>query len=309
MKVLITGAAGFVGRHLAADLKAHGHEIILTGLFEETLSDFGPVIKLDITDRDECKKVLSRHMPDAIVHLAGLAHTASHNSDPNLLYQINVSGAVNMASEMSQLTLKSGGHYCSFLFVSSAFVYGGESGTLKLSCSESTPTYPRTKYGESKLIAEYALKFFDDDKLPIYIARPFNHIGTGQDASFAVPAFVSRIRESSDNGTIETGDLTALRDFTDVRDIVRGYRLILEKKPKERTFVFGRGETVTIKSILDEIIALSGKKLSHHVNPALLRESERLEIFAEAKRAEFVLQWRPEISLRKTLQDIWDQCP
>jgi GDP-4-dehydro-6-deoxy-D-mannose reductase len=307
MKVLITGASGFVGRHLCRDLQKAGHEVIMTGLMAETVAGLGHVLHLDITNGERCSEFIQEHRPDALVHLAGLAHTAQNDKNLELLFDVNVAGAANVARAMSTISTSDSSKPRSLLFVSSAFVYGDDHPSGILQCSESTHTAPRTKYGSSKLAAEFSVRFFDSDRLSIYIARPFNHIGPGQDSSFVVPGFANRIKCAPNGGTIATGNLTAIRDFTDVRDIVRGYRSILELSPRERVFVFGSGRGTQIQSVLDQLSRISGKNISTTVDPLLLRSEERAAYIANATLADKVLGWTPGISTEQSLRDVWNE--
>lgn len=307
MKVLITGAAGFVGRHLAADLKRAGHVVVETGLEAAKDRQLGSFLHLDITSLDECVNVIEREKPDAVVHLAGLAHTNNNDKNPDLLYRVNVAGSANISSAVGTLARSDRSHHRQLLFVSSAFVYGGGFSAERLECDEKTPTSPRTKYGESKLLAEASVRFFEDVNYQIYIARPFNHIGPRQDSTFVVPGFVKRILTAENGSSIETGDLTAYRDFTDVRDVVRGYRLILEKRPRERLFVFGSGKSVSIQTIFDQIVDISGKRVTAKIAPSLLRSERNVDIFANPSLAHQVLGWTPVISLKECLQTVWQE--
>ena len=306
MKILVTGAGGFVGRHLVRELKNAGHEVVMAGLVEEFIAGLGSVRQLDIADLSQCQRLIAEVNPNAVIHLAGIAHTANSNHSPMRMFDINVSGATNVSRSIAELPPLGDGRPRMLLFVSSAFVYGGDLSHGRLICNETTKTSPRTKYGEAKLAAEYAVRFFEHADYRVYVARPFNHIGPGQDPSFVVPGFVNRIKTAPDGGTIETGDLTALRDFTDVRDIVRGYRLLLEKTPSEKIFVFGRGKSVSVQHVLNHLLKLSGKDLSTKVNPSLLRGQEP-EILADPSLAETILKWQPELPLEKTLFDVWNQ--
>ena len=306
MKILVTGAGGFVGRHLSRELLQAGHSVIMAGLVEEQIPELGSVRPLDITDLSQCRKIMTDVSPDGVVHLAGIAHTANSANSPSLMFDVNVTGAANISRSMASLPALATGRPRALLFVSSAFVYGGDLQEGLLVCDEGTKTIPRTKYGEAKLAAEYAVNFFAHKDFSVYIARPFNHIGPGQDPSFVVPGFVSRIKTTQNGGIMETGDLAAMRDFTDVRDIVKGYRLILEKMPVEKLFVFGRGESLSIQNVLDILLKLSGKNLTTKVNPSLLRGKDP-EILANPALAQKILNWRPETNLEKTLQDVWDQ--
>jgi GDP-4-dehydro-6-deoxy-D-mannose reductase len=236
MKVLITGAPGFVGRHMAAELLRSGHEVYLTGVADESVEIYGfgkkSVVKMDITSPAECNTVIKSVGPDTVIHLAGLAQTVGHNT--SAFRAVNITGAGHVAEALKHL---SNANPKTFLFVSSAFVYGGDASSGTFYCGESARTSPRGAYGESKLEAENLVRSLEDKNFHVYVARPFNHIGPGQDLSFVVPGLATKIKNAAAESTIETGNLTSLRDFTDVRDVVRAYRLIIEKGPGEKTFV------------------------------------------------------------------------
>ena len=306
MKVLVTGAAGFVGRHLVEELRRAGHDVILTGLIAGPVPGLGDVLSLDITNHNACIEKISAMDPEAVIHLAGLAHTVNSDSNLPALFDVNVAGAANISKAMASLARQNPSRRYSLLFVSSAFVYGGNHTNGKLECSESTPLSPRTKYGESKVLAEQSVSFFARDNFSVYIARPFNHVGPGQDPSFVVPGFISRVRNATAGGDIETGNLDSYRDFTDVRDIVRGYRLIIEKQPNEKIFVFGSGQPVTVQSVLDQIVTISGKQIKPRINPNLVRPAETSILVANPELVKKKLDWIPEISLQQSLHDIWD---
>lgn len=307
MKVLVTGAGGFVGRHLSNELIKAGHEVFLTGLNSESITGIGQVMALDITSREQCANAVQEIQPDAIVHLAGLAHTHQNDNNHDLLYDVNVSGAANIAREMARHAAKVRGTKKALLFVSSAFVYGGDQTCGILRCAEATSTSTRTNYGASKLAAEHAVRFFAHEHFDVYIARPFNHIGPGQDSSFVVPGFAQRIHKAPSGGVIETGNLSAIRDFTDVRDIVRGYRRILEIRPKEKLFVFGSGQQIQIQDVLDMLMSISGKKITSKINSELLRPEEPASYIADPTLAMKALGWQPEIPMEKSLQDVWNE--
>jgi GDP-4-dehydro-6-deoxy-D-mannose reductase len=184
-------------------------------------------------------------------------------------------------------------------------VFGGDKTTGRHSYCEQDPTFPRGEYGLSKLAAEAAAQMFDSENFRVYRARPFNHIGPGQDPSFVVPGFARRIAACEPGGTIETGNLSAKRDFCDVRDVTRGYRLIIEKQPAERCFVFGSGKSVTIQSVFDELVAVAGKKVRAQPTANLVRKNDEAEILANSALAERVLGWLPEIKLGQSLADVW----
>jgi GDP-4-dehydro-6-deoxy-D-mannose reductase len=301
MKVLITGGSGFVGRYMADECLDHGHEVVLLSLDGlETATHKGrivPTVGCDIRNVESVKKIISLSQPDAICHLAGLAHVVNSGKDPGLLNDITLNGLLAVCYGALQLQSPT-----PVLLASSAFVYGDQfQGPTKV--NEKTPLNPTTAYGHVKLAAEHLLRSFDGTSICGYIARPFNHIGRGQDTSFVCSAFAKRIKEAKD-GFFETGNLDAKRDFSDVRDIVAAYRLILERRPKPNVFVLGRGSTVTIKEIVRIMIEESGKSLTTKVNPQLLRTNDEADISADIDLAKKELGWSCQHTLTETLKEI-----
>ena len=308
MKVLITGATGFVGRHLAAELLRSGHEVLLTNITAErvAIAAFGQldVQALDITNFESCQTVIGSFDPDAVIHLAGIAQTTGQ--PPELLTQVNVHGAENVARALALLPKKKDHVSRTLLFVSSAFVYGDGLISGAHYFSEGAATQPRGPYGASKLAAEAAVAKYDSPHMGVYIARPFNHIGPGQEPSFVVPALCGRIRKADAEATIETGNLDALRDFSDVRDVVRAYRLIIEKRPREKVFVIGSGKSVAVQTVFDLLNQMSGKHITQKVADYLRRDEGTAALVADISLANNVLGWRPEISLEQSIKDVWD---
>lgn len=306
MKVLITGANGFVGKHLANELLEAEHEIVATGITEGTLllADRPVAVsKLDICDLNDCKRVVDYYRPDAIVHLAGISQTHNFESDPQRLHDVNVTGAANVciaASSQVECRVKS------IIIVSSAFVYGGDQTSGTHYFSETSPTIPRGKYGHSKLAAEELCHLYDSEPLHVYRVRPFNHIGPGQDPAFAAPAFARKIARSAEGDCIETGNLGSRRDFTDVRDIARAYRLILEQRPSQRCFVLGSGVGLSMQFVFDSLVKISGKRVYAKPSPNLLRSGDTAELLANAALAKRVLNWTPIFSLQTTLKDLYE---
>ncbi len=306
MKVLVTGADGFVGRHLLNELVNHGHEVIATSLHAGTLETARARLELhalDVANPDACNSITSLHQPDAAVHLAGLAHTKDTEKNLRQLFDVNVASVSHVANAVKNLP---GGRNRSFLMISSAFVYGGDLKTGNLSCHESTPVVPRGSYGQSKLAAESVARLYDGNGLDVYVARPFNHIGPGQHPSFVVAGFAERIMKAANGSSIETGGLHSHRDFTDVRDIARAYRLILEKQPEEKTFVLGSGKSVTIGYVFEEMCRLAKKSLTTKTRDDLVRSGDESSLLGDASLAARVLGWHPEISLSKSLSDVLD---
>lgn len=332
MKVLITGAGGFVGRHLAAELHGAGHELVLTDkdagsvkLPDQTDAAIRPC---DIRNGEEMIKVFAETKPDAVVHLAAVSHIVTAQKEHELLSSINHVGTHNVCVAASRMQRP-----VTFLFVSSSFVYGSNppgqarhpeqsegsrhpeqprhpeqsEGSQPIALSEKSPVNPDTAYGRSKLAGEMIVRTFASENFKPYIVRPFNHTGPGQSTDFVCPGLAKKIAEAPDGGTVKVGNLDAWRDFTDVRDVVRAYRLVLEKRPVEDLFVIGSGKPVQIRTIFETLVGLSGKQLTVTVDHSLLRSKDPQHLCADPRLANSVLSWSVNTSLADTLQKMLRQ--
>lgn len=303
MKVLITGASGFVAKHLIGELEKKLFDLVLTAHDAKSISIGGrnyEVKPCDVRDADAVGSLIESTAPDAVVHLAAVSHVVHAESSRKLLSEINNVGTHNLCAAVSQLKKK-----VTFLFASSAMVYGQSD--LETALSEASPLHPNSPYGMSKLAGEYIVRTFTSDLFKPYIVRPFNHIGPGQTTDFVCPALAKRIADVPNNGQIEVGNLKSKRDFSDVRDIVRAYALILEKQPQEDLFVLGRGQAVSIDSILKSYVDMSKKHIIPVVNETLLRKADPAVITADPALAKRVLGWQCMIPLEETLKDIYAQ--
>lgn len=301
MRVLITGASGFVASHLVPELRSKGHDLILSATSlpnKVQIVEAGPFLPCDIRDASAVESMVRKAEPDAIIHLGGIAHVGEAALDRVELSRVNVVGTHNVCAAASQLPK------INFLHISTALVYGGQS--IAGACSEATEPEPCIPYAFSKMAAEYIVRSFDSDRFRGYCVRPFNHIGPGQSPNFVCSAFAKRVFEAKDGSTIPVGNLEAQRDFSDVRDIVKAYCSILEILPEERLFVLGKGTTVSIRSILDSIIEYSGKNLKVGVQSEFLRPNDDQVKYADFSLAKGVLNWSPTISHDQSLRDIYD---
>src|SRR4030042_1835268 len=207
MSVLITGINGFVGTILRQALEKKGYQVY--GL--DTKSDDSRVYPVDITDQAAVTDCLKKLSPEFIYHLAAISWVDAGN--PSLLYSINVTGTLNLLSAAARLA-----RIPEFLLVSSAQVYGVVDAAVP-HIHEAFPISPVNHYGASKAAAEHiAQVFHSENHLPLVVVRPFNHTGRGQNPHFIIPKIISAIREKK--STIELGNLSVIRDFMDVRDVV-----------------------------------------------------------------------------------------
>ena len=289
MRALVTGGEGFVGRHLAAELRLAGVEVV-TGDLE-----------CDVTDLKQITELVGAASPDAVYHLAALAHVGESWRDPTRVLEVNVLGTANVLaaarSEAPQATC---------LIVSSAEVYGLVSPD-QLPIDETTHLAPVTPYAASKAAAEQiALQAARGYGQRVIVVRPFNHIGPGQSLTFAVPAFARRILDarSAGSSTLRVGNLSARRDFTDVRDVVTAYRLLVEAGEPGEIYNVATGVDVSLEEVVLALEAIAEVALELVVDPELLRPVDLPVLRGDATKLRAATGWKPQLSLESSLADV-----
>jgi len=296
MRVLVTGVAGFVGRHLLSSLRAAGHEPLPT---DSRADESAGIAALDIRDAGAVDAAIGRLKPDACIHLAGISFVPDAARDPLALDSINVAGTLHVAQALL--------HHvpCArLLFISTSQVYGTRN--LTGARRESEPLDPASPYAGSKARAEAALQeLAAHQNLNLVIARPGNHTGPGQAPKFVAPAFAAAIRDFRDGRltSIAVGNLDSERDFSDVRDVVAAYVLLLEKGARGGIYNISAGEHVRIGDLLAALARIAGVSPVTHVEPARFRPTDAVPVLDTARiRA---LGWRPAFPLERTLADLW----
>jgi len=305
MKALIIGVAGFVGKHLVNELLNSKWYVCGTKLPTESTDLDIPVFGLDILDAASVKGLLKKVNPDCIFHLAAQSSVAISWKQPALTVDVNIKGAVNVLEAVREkenpprvLLIGSGEEY--------GYVLPED-----LPICENTPLrpgniYAGTKSAQGQLGQIYARAY----GLEIVIVRAFNHIGPGQTDTFVVPAFckqVAEIEAAGGKGTIKVGNLEAKRDFTDVRDIVRAYRLLADKGKTGEIYNVGSGISVSIAEILDLVLSLSAAEIQTEQDPQRMRLSDTPEIRANISKLTTCTGWKPAIKLTDTLNEILNE--
>lgn len=291
-KFLITGADGFTGRYMVAELQGQGHEV--HGLVHKATSAPLPGCvachAVDLTDLPAMKAVVDRVQPDVVVHLAAIAFVA--HGDAEAIYRTNLVGSRNLLEGLALAAHKP----TKILLASSANVYGNATGgTL----DESTPPAPANDYAVSKLAMEFMARLYAD-RLPIVVARPFNYTGVGQAGSFLLPKIVDHFRRKAP--LLELGNMDVVRDFSDVRAVVTRYRLLLEAGPAGGVFNVCSGTGHSLQEVLQMMRELSGHAPEVRVNPAFVRASEVHRLVGSRAKLDAVIGPVPDIALRDTLQ-------
>ena len=302
MKTLIIGAAGFVGGYLIDHLtKTYDWEIHATKLPQENLTPEGAMIHdLDILDPSAVSALLSELKPDYIFHLAAQSSVALSWSKPALTVDINIKGTLNILDSIRSIP----DYSPRVLLIGSGEEYGYIRPNETPVHEDVTPRpgniYAATKACQNMLGSIYSRAY----GMQLIMVRAFNHIGPNQAPLFVVADFckqVAEIEAGLKEPVMHVGNLQAKRDFTDVRDIVRGYGLLVQTGHPGETYNIGSGQAISIQNLLDRILALSNVPITVETDPARLRPSDIPIIEADVKKLKDTTGWMPEIPLEQTL--------
>ncbi len=288
---LVTGASGFVGHHLVAHLEAMGDTVTPVDRADGSI---------DIIDAEAVHEVIDRTRPDVIYHLAGWADVGGSWSAPVESFRANAEGTLNVLTAAGDVGVGR------VLSVSSADVYG-KVREIDLPLTEDSPLRPVSPYAASKVAADYlGLQAWLGRGTPVLRVRAFNHLGPGQSNKFVAAALASRIahNELSGGDTITIGDLSARRDFTDVRDVVRAYRMLVQHGEPGEVYNVCSGVDVSVQELADQLVAQATRPMRFEVDPDLLRPVEVPVLRGDHQRLTKATGWEPDIPLGQTLADL-----
>lgn len=299
MRVFVTGADGFVGRHLCTYLRAAGDEVVEAhGPRAEGVSS--SALHLDIADEKQVREAVGEAQPDAVIHLAGFSSVAKSHQNPSRVYAVNALGTVHLLGALREHTPKA-----HVLLVGSGEVYGPVPPGTR--ATEETPLVPLSPYAASKAAAELAgAQFARNYGMHVVLARPFNHLGAGQDPTFVVPSFAAQIGAialGKIDPVLRTGNLDAVRDFSHVKDVVAAYRLLLEKGAPGQTYNICGGTGRTIGSLLEEMLQLAHVQARIELDPARLRPSDIPSLVGAPDKLR-ALGWEPKLTVTDALRDV-----
>ncbi len=292
MKALVTGADGFVGHHLLEHLRAQGDDAI------------GVDRECDVTDAKSVLAVLESVRPEAIYHLAALTAVGASWSNPVEYTRVNVLGTKNVLDAASHVVPTA-----RVVLVSSADVYGVVR-PEDLPLVETFRVAPANPYASSKVEAEHVVHDAVRERgQAIVIARPFNHLGAGQSTDFVVPAIVNRLLQALADGAHEivVGDLSTRRDFSDVRDIVRAYRLLIKSGVSGEVYNIASGIDVSLFDIAQRLIAAIAPHVRLVTDESLIRPVEVPVSCGSYDKLFRATKWRPTITLDESLNDVIDE--
>lgn len=305
LRILVTGAGGFVGPHLLAELINAGHEPV--ALDRNAGGSEAPChfVAADLGDSPQVEKVLRDVRPDAIIHLAAWSHVGHSWKAPAEVYRANTVNTISLYDCASRLL----GPDARFLHVSSADVYA-PAGPEELPLTEKSPARATSPYSASKLAAEEALRLLRvNGGARLAVVRAFNHIGPGQAPTFVCPVFARQVAEieAGVRKKMTHGNLGARRDFTDVRDMVRAYRHVIEASSPAPLYVASSGRAVAIGQIAETLFRLAGIEPRMEKDPALFRPVDTMELRGDSSLLHRDFGWQAEISLETTLADILEE--
>lgn len=304
---LVTGAAGFVGRHLTRHLKDRGY--VVSGLVHPSeytedlvLEGVTSIESADLLDEGALARALARVEPDEIYHLAAFSNPESSLKNARQTLETNILGTQNLLDAALQ-----DGRSPRILLVGSAQQYGNVAEDEQ-PISEERAQKPLTPYSVSKASQELlGQRYFLSEGLPVFWTRSFNHTGPGQSDAYVCSSFARQVAEVESGKRapeIHVGNLAARRDFTDVRDVARAYTAIVERGQPGRAYNVCRGEAVSIQEVLDTLIELSTADVEVIVDPKRHHALDAPVIFGDATRLREETGWAPEFSLKDTLLDL-----
>jgi GDP-4-dehydro-6-deoxy-D-mannose reductase len=289
VKVLITGGRGFVGRHLRAHCSEAGDEVV-------TIDHTGPE-PVDITDRDALHAALIGHRPEVVYHLAALSHVGDSWDDPTAVLRVNVEGTAHLLNAARAAAVRR------VVVIGSAEEYGRVD-ERDLPLREDAPLRPASPYGVSKIAASFlALQAHLAYGLDVVRVRAFSHTGPGQSDRFLVPALAHRIAvaEREHRDEIRVGSLDPVRDISDVRDVVRAYRLLALNADPGEVYNVCSGEGTSVREVADHLVAASTRPLRITVDPDLVRPVDVARLVGDGSRLRACTGWKPRYRLDETL--------
>jgi GDP-4-dehydro-6-deoxy-D-mannose reductase len=311
-RILVTGGTGFVGQHLLRALERDRRardEIVVASHAPapDGLAARCSIRSLDVRNAEDIDRLIAEMQPTHTIHLAAVASVPQAFAAPAAAWSVNVGGSVNLAAALAAHSPDS-----TLVFVSTAEVYGRSFAEAE-AIDEGMRLQPANPYARSKAAAEAALTDIAPPSMRLVIMRPFNHTGPGQDARFVVPAFaaqIARIEAGLAEPVLRVGNLSAERDFLDVRDVVRAYSAVLghsEALPHRAVLNVAAGVPRRIGAILDDLKLLARRDFAVEIDPERLRPSDVPRSVGSRAAIEKLLGWRPEIPWSETLRTVLDE--
>lgn len=302
-KVLIFGCGGFVGKYLTDEFTSNGYEVTGSDIRVPEWAD-DQFISCDLLSAEDVTAVISKVMPDIIVNLAAISSVGQSWKMPQLTISVNVNGSLNILQAVGSCYDKD--NMPKVMFIGSSEEYAPASAPV----SETSPLDSNSPYGISKMTQEsFATLYGKEFGIDVYLVRAFNHTGVGQADNFVLPSWckqAAEIDKSGKPGVMNVGNLKVRRDFSDVRDIVRAYRLIVEKGQPGKAYNVGSGVAHSLEDMLKTITSLSSQEITINVDPARIRPTDTPVICCDNSLIKAELGWAPEHDIFDTLKEMYE---
>lgn len=309
MRILITGITGFVGGHLVEALSAAGGHTLF-GVSRSAawphalqhLADKAELHSAELTDGPAVEDLVRRTRPEWVFHLAGYANTGGSFREPDKCWAANLTATRSLYDAIARVDLRP-----RVLFVSTGLIYG-EPDNPAGGCTERTTFKPASPYAASKAAADImSYQYTRSPGLDIVRVRLFNQIGPRQSADYAVPNFARQIAAAEggrQEPVIETGDLSAMRDITDIRDVVASFPLLLARGVSGDAYNAGRGQSFRIQDLLDRLLKLATVPVEVRQKVEVGRKADTTATKADTRKLHAATGWKPRIPLETTLLDV-----
>jgi GDP-4-dehydro-6-deoxy-D-mannose reductase len=313
MRALVTGVSGFVGGHLCEHLVAEGDQVVgisARGKWSPDLSHLGKTVRIERLDlietgEDELAEQLRRKQPEVIYHLAAQSNPQQSVADPRGTWALNLGGTLNLLE-----AIKASGLKPRVIVVSSGTCYGDPAPEF-IPVREDCPLRPNNPYAASKAAADLlGIQHHLAHGTNVIIVRPFNHTGPRQSPRYVLAALAAQVAEveSGRKECIEVGNLDVVRDFTDVRDVVHGYRLLAAQGISGEIYNLGSARGTRIADALEHLRALATRPVAVRVDPARVRPVDLPMLVADASKLRAATGWEPRYSIEQTLADMLEGC-
>ncbi|MFO0889598.1 MAG: GDP-mannose 4,6-dehydratase [Isosphaeraceae bacterium] len=313
MRVLVTGASGFVGGHLCEHLLAAGDLVVglsASGRWPRALAHLEQSVRLergDLADVEEAQLVdwLRRKQPEVVYHLAAQSNPSASLTDPRGTWALNLGGTLNLLEAVKAAGLKPGPRV---IVVSSGVCYGNPA-PEHLPVDEHCPLRPMNPYAASKAAADLlGIQHFLAYGTDVVIVRPFNHAGPRQSPTYVLAGLARQVAdvEAGRREHVEVGNLDVVRDFTDVRDVVRGYHLLAHRGEAGEIYNLGSGRGTKLADALEHLRGLARRPIRVEVDPARVRPVDQPLLVASPAKLRAATGWEPQFSMEQTLADTLD---
>ncbi|MCK9461606.1 MAG: GDP-mannose 4,6-dehydratase [Proteobacteria bacterium] len=295
-KALITGGEGFVGGHLKTELEENGYQVFLTSRVAQE-----GYIKMDLCDYEEVRSVINEVKPDVIFHLGAIAFVPSSWQDAELTMNVNLNGSLHLLDAVRSIgidpVIQLAGSSEEY-----GMVYPEET-----PMTEENPLRPLSPYAVSKIAMDFlAYQYHKSYGLKTIRVRAFNHSGYGRGEAYMTSTFAKQLVEieKGKRDLIKHGDLSSIRDITDVRDTVRAYRLLTEKGKYGEVYNIGTGKGYSAQEILNKLSKLMAMTPKTEIDPDRMRPSDVKILIADASKVKAETGWEPQYSIDETLSEV-----